>query len=181
MGDVTKLPERIASTASSRQGKPITRVTKAMRRQQIITLLLSGRTEVDIAKALGMTPAAVSKIVLNVLDSYERAERASVEKVRALQLARIDELIKAHWNDAVGVRDDGTRKAASLRATAEIRNLEQLRARIVGTEAAREVHVSGSLGFKLETDEVERADQAWLQSGGDVVEGTAVELASGDA
>jgi DNA-binding CsgD family transcriptional regulator len=174
MGEVTNLPDRIAPRP---RGRPQTRVGKAQRRHQVVTMLLAGASEADIARTLKITPAAVSKIVGQVLDAWESQEQASVEKVRTLQLARIDRLIRAHWNAAIGVRDDGTTTAPSVKATAEIRNLEALRARIAGTEAARRVEFSGSLGFSLEREEVERADQAWLNSGGPVLEGTATEIA----
>ncbi len=189
MGDLTKLPLPEKRPGGDRndhrtRGKPGTRVTKAMRRHQVVSLLLAGASEVDIAKALGITPGRVSTIVMSVLDAWESAERANVDKVRALQVARIDRLIQAHWNAAIGVRADGTATAPSVKATAEIRNLEALRARIVGTEAARKFEVSGSLGFHLEASEVERADEAWLASSSaaeDVIDAVALELpAAGD-
>lgn len=175
MGDVTNLPNRIAPRD---RGKPSTRVGKAQRRHQVVTMLLAGATEADIARTLGITSQRVSDIVAKVIEAWESSERANVEQVRALQLARIDRLVRAHWNAAIGVRDDGTTTAPSIKATAEIRNLEALRARIAGTEAAKRVEFSGSLGFTLDRDEVNRADQAWLTSGGDVLEGTATEIAA---
>lgn len=177
MGDVTELPARVAP---AQRGRPKTRVAKALQRQKVINMLLAGATEQQIADTLDMRPSSVSKIVLAVLDAWETAEQANVEKVRTLQLARIDRMVRALWNDAVGVRSDGTATQPSLRAIAEIRNLEALRARIAGTEAAKKVEVSGSLGFHLDSDELERAEQAWLGSAGDVVEGVARELASGE-
>ncbi len=184
MGDVTELPTRRTSPTGRdprTAGKPSTRVSKAQRRHQVVSLLLAGASEVDIAKALGITAARVSQIVMRVLDDWESAERANVERVRTLQLARLERLIQAHWNAAIGVRPDGTPTTPSTKAAAEIRNLEALRARIAGTEAARRVEVSGTLGFTLERDEVERADQAWLESGGgDVIDGVATELAAGE-
>lgn len=173
---VTRLPTRVKPPDT---GKPKTRVGKAARRQQVINLLLAGASEAEIGKALGMAPAAVSRVVLSILDAWEQQEQAAVEKIRALQLARIDRLVRAHWNAAIGVGPDGTPRAPSTKATDTIRQLEALRARIAGTEAAQKVIHSGSIGFSLDPAEVAQADQAWLASGGEVVEGTADEIASG--
>lgn len=175
---VTRLPTRVKPPDT---GKPRTRVSKALRRQQIIQMLLAGQSQAEIARQLKMSPGAVSTAVIAILDAWEQQEAAAVEKVRALQLARIDALVNAHWDAAVGVRvNDETGEleqvAPSVKATDAIRQLEALRARIAGTEAAQKVIHSGSIGFKLDAAEIAEAEKAWLASGGDVIDGTASEL-----
>lgn len=176
MGGVANLPGRVTPR---QRGRPKTRVGKAARRQQIINLLLAGASEAEIAQTLSVSPAVVSKVVLSILDTWEQQEQAAVEKIRALQLARIDRLVRAHWNAAIGLGPDGTSRPPSVAATDAIRKLETLRSQIAGTQAAQKVIHSGSIGFSLDPAEVAQADQAWLASGGEVVEGTADELASG--
>lgn len=175
---VTRLPTRVKPPDT---GKARTRVSKAMRRQQIIQLLLAGMSHAEIGARLKMSPAAVSRDVVAILDAWEQQEAAAVEKVRALQLARIDALVNAHWMAAIGQRvNEETGEvevvAPSVKATDTIRQLEALRARIAGTEAAQKVIHSGSIGFKLDAAEIAEAEKAWLASGGDVIDGTASEL-----
>ncbi len=161
----------LEAKAGRKRERAASKVAMAQRRQQIIRLLLAGATEEQTAEALGITTNAVAKMVERILADWTRTEQTSVERVRALQLGRIDRLIRAHWNAAIGISADGTSTVTpSLKATGEIRQLEALRARIAGTEAATKVEHSGSLGFHLEPGEIESLDKAWRESGGDIVD-----------
>lgn len=176
----TSLPERRRRPDDRPSRRPSTKVKRAVERQQVIQLLLGGASRVEIATALNLTPARVSTITMQILEDWEAAEQGAVEKVRALQLARLDRLERAHWGAAIGqvVENGAVRQTApSLKATEAILKIEQLRARIAGTEAPRKMEVSGSVGFHLDAAEIERADRAWLESGGDVtVDATASEI-----
>lgn len=179
MADVTDLPTRVRHQDIKTRNKPGTRVKAAVRRQQVIRMLLAGATEAEIAQALAISRSRVNTLTLQILDDWESAERANVDRVRALQLAKLDRLERAHFNNAVGVAADGTATQPSIKAADLILRIEALRARIAGTEAAKKVEFSGSLGFHLDRAEIEADEAAWAATGGDIVEGTAREITSG--
>lgn len=185
MGDVTDIrppasepsaAERNAHEPGGRRGRPKGRLSRAQLRHNVVTMTLAGASQAEIAEALGVTRSRVSRAVNRVLDEWEAEDRSRIEEVRELQLRRIDRLVRAHWNDALGIRDDGTSKPPSIRATEAIRKLEALRARIAGTEAPKKVEVTGELGLVIDAEEIDRLDAAWAGSGGDVIDGTAHEL-----
>lgn len=157
------------------------RVRRAQRQTQVLSMLLGGATEEEIAETLGMRRDTVVTTIRRYLKRAAEEDRAKVEHVRELQLRRIDRLVRAAWPDAVGVNTDGTRKPVSLKAVAEIRNLEALRARIAGTEAPKKVEVSGDIGIALSAEEAQRLESAWAASGGDVIESSAIELPAGES
>jgi hypothetical protein len=151
------------------------RVKAAQHRHQIMNMLLAGATEAQCAEALGISLQKTKRMVAQILEVWRETDLAAVEAVRELQLKRIDSLVRTLYPKAVGMDPvSGDRKEPSLKAIAEIRKLEGLRARIAGTEAPKRIQVDGSLGFHLEPDEIERAEQAWLGEG--AVDGTAVEV-----
>lgn len=169
------LPQRVLPTG---RGKSATRVSRALRRRQITKRVLEGKSNQEIAEELGTTASAVAKYLSDILATWESAERSEVDAVRALQVARLDRIVQAHAPDAFGTRLDaeGSPIAPSRGAADLILRAEALRARIVGTEAARKLEVSGSLGFHLDAEEVEREARAWASSGGDVVDSTTREI-----
>lgn len=174
--NVTTLPTKRRLPDDRPSHRPSTRVKRALERQQIINLLLGGATEVEIAKALDIKAQRVTNLIGRILDSWEKAEQADVEKVRALQLARLDRLVRAHWPASVGIGANGAQVAPSRQSAEFILKAEMLRADIAGTKAAKRIEVAGSVGFHLEPEDIARADQAWLASGGDAIEGTATDL-----
>lgn len=182
MGEVTtpspepSAAERNAHEPGGRRGRPQGRLSQAEFRHNVIRLTLAGASQEDIAQALGATRSRVSRALNRVLDEWESQDKKRIEDVRELQLRRIDRLVRAHWNDALGIRDDGTAKPPSIRATEAIRKLEALRARIAGTEAPKKVEVTGELGLVIDAEEIDRLDAAWAGSGGNVIDGTAHEL-----
>ncbi len=165
----------MTTTGSLSVVNPKGRVSRATRRHQVIQLLLGGRSEHEIAEHLGVREKTVRNIILHTLETWETQDKASIEQVRELQLKRIDQLVQAHWASALGVQPDGTRRNPSLKATAEIRQLEAPRSRIAGTEAPKRLEISGELGFTLEQSSIEAAEAAWAQSGGEVIDAEVIE------
>lgn len=182
MGEVTTpspeptAAERRAHEPGGRRGRPQGRLSQAEFRHNVIRMTLAGASQEEIAEALKATRSRVSRALNRVLDEWESQDKKRIEDVRELQLRRIDRLVRAHWNDALGIHPDGTSKPPSLRATEAIRKLEALRARIAGTEAPKKVEVTGELGLVIDREEQERLDAAWAGSGGTVIDGTAHEL-----
>jgi hypothetical protein len=124
----------------------------------------------------GIKARRVSQIIAKALDTMAKSDTETVELIRAQQVARINRLIMGLWPKAT----DPAHKE-HLRAVREVARLELLRARLTGTEAARQVEHSGSVDVELfNPAEIERTEQAWLASGSTddapgVIEGTARE------
>lgn len=176
--NVTPLPTKRTLPDDRPPRNLTTRVQRALVRQKITNLVLGGATEQEIAKALDLTPKRVTVVLGQILNSWESAEQANVDKVRALQLARVDRLLRAHWPAAVGIGPNGTQVPPSRQAAEFCLKAEMLRSDLAGTKAAKRVEISGTIGIEMHEGEIERLDQAWLNSGGDVIDGTATELDS---
>lgn len=183
-GNVTDLAQRRESDGTARRGhdpyggrqkrgSPRGRIARATMVHDAITMLLSGATEHAIADALSrkyerkITPNRVANLLNDQLERWGTEDRSNADRVRELQLRRIDRLESAIWNDALGVRTDGTRKDPSLRAIAEIRKLEALRASIAGTHAPKRIEVAGNLDVAFSTEDFDTLETTWAQSGGD--------------
>lgn len=188
MGDVTPISpdERRRQTAlhnahapDGKRGRPQGRVSRAQRRHRVVRMMLAGASELEIAQALDMRPSGVSKIVTGLLEEWESQDKAAVEALRELQLQRLDRLLQAVWPDAIGIDPQGNRKTVNLKAVDRALKIEALRARIAGTEAPRKVDLSGDFTFAMSVEEAEDLDRAWVDSGGEVLEGHAVELPPG--
>lgn len=152
------------------------RLSRAELRHKVLTIMLSGATIEECAKALGVTKRRVSSVINRTLEAWREEDRSKIENVREMQLKRIDRMVRALWNKAIGVNADGSLSEPSLKAIGEIRKLEALRARIAGTEAPKKVEVAGELGFHLVKEETDQLEKAWVNAGGDVIDGTAEDL-----
>lgn len=163
--------------AGQLRGSPKGRVTAAKKRHEIITMLIAGATEAEIAETLDLRPGSVSKVVVQQLEKWENEDRAQIEHVRELQLKRIDRLIRAHMPNALGLpkRAGDAAREPSVKATDTIRKLEELRARIAGTEAPKRIEVGGEISHVIDAAEAERLENVWAQTGGEVIDATVVE------
>lgn len=163
MGDLRELP----GVAGGRDGRRLGgRAKAAENRHRVMTMLTAGASPEEVAKALGMKQSRVNTIIRAVLETWEVADFRAVEHVKEAQLRRIDRLVSALWPRALGMpeRPDAPRRAPDLKAVAEIRQLEALRADIVGTKAAKKVEFGGTIGVHVDAEEVDRLEAAWLQS-----------------
>lgn len=163
MGEIRSLPGVAGGPDGRRVGG---RAVAAERRHRVITMLTAGASPDEIAKALGIKQSRVNTIIRAVLDTWEVADFRAVEHVKEAQLRRIDRLVSALWPRALGIpeRPDAPRRSPDLKAVAEIRQLESLRADIVGTKAAKKVEFGGTIGVNVDREEVDRLEAAWLQS-----------------
>lgn len=174
-------PPATPKAYAKQQGIRRSKITKAMKRRKVLDLRASGFSTVEIAEHMNhlaqtedkpawrTTPNGVDRILNNALADYANADEAQIEKVRALQLHRID---IATQQVMLLV------KKGNLKAVDRLVRLEQLRARIAGTESAQRVEHSGVIDHRVERGEVERLEQAWLA--GNTVEGTAHEVTDDD-
>jgi hypothetical protein len=170
MSSAPPLPGRVGgSDGRSLRGRALA----AHNRHKVMTMLVGGATPQEIARALEWKLSKVQNIVSAVLESWEDQDYREVEKVREIQLQRIDRLVRTLWPKATG----GEGRAPDLKAIAEIRQLENLRAELTGTKAAKKIELGGTLNFTVERDEIDRLEQAWTQ--GEVVDGIAHELPAG--
>jgi predicted transcriptional regulator len=170
MGDVVNLDQ--VRAVADRQDATIAekaragKLTKAERRHAILTLRKAGMTEQQIADALGTTKSSVSRTLNMVLREYADAESALAEQVRQVQLARLDDMLASIWKAV---------RAGNLKAIDRALRIEKLRGDLVGTAApTRHEHDhKGTVEHKLTANEVEAEQRAWLNAGGEPVEGTA--------
>jgi hypothetical protein len=77
------------------------RVTAETRRYQMLELTKAGRTEKEIAKALGVAKSLVNRDVKRVLGELARSATRTADAVRALQMERYVSLLSRWWLSAM--------------------------------------------------------------------------------
>jgi hypothetical protein len=112
----------------------------------------AGKPYHEIAKAIGRSsPSAAYKAVRRALDRVEADIAQGAIKLRAQQSARIDELLIAIWEKAIGVRDElGNRVTQpDLRAVDRVIKLLERRAKLLGLDVDK-LEVSGAGGGPID-------------------------------
>lgn len=146
------------------------RIGHARKRSLVLSLAASGMSAKAIAEQLmangiQASQGGVSRIIALAMKEARARDEASVENIRSLQLERIDAALQSIWAKV---------KSGDLAAHDRFIKLEALRAKLAGTEAPQQVEHSGTVEHRLSPEEVERRQQAWIASGGDVVDAEVV-------
>jgi predicted transcriptional regulator len=136
-------------------------ITRAQRRNRVLELRAAGLTEQQIGEKLGMTQGAVSKIINKALRAWAENEGRNVEMVRAQKLFELDQLKKAIWARAL---------QGELAAVREATKIIQAQSKISGADAPVRVERHTTVELDVDTREIERMEDAWLHSGGDIID-----------
>ncbi len=83
----------------SRQGP--TKVRTALLEEQCLALRLEGLSHRQIASRLGIAPSSAYKRVRHALDAVNERNAAAAERLRTLELLRLDALQDAVWEQAL--------------------------------------------------------------------------------
>ena len=92
------------------------RVTAEVRRYQMLELTKAGRTEKEIAEALGVARSLVNRDVKRVLDDLARSATRTADAVRALQMERYVSLLSRWWLPAMQGDAEATRMVLAIMA-----------------------------------------------------------------
>lgn len=111
-----------------------------VRRKTALGLRLQGLTFEAIAEKLGVTRQAAHAAVTSELDALAAESRADAEKLRDLELARLDAMLSALWPAIKRGSQGAVDKALKVCAR---------RARLLGLDAPTEIkaNVDGLAGF----------------------------------
>lgn len=137
-------------------------LTRAQRRNRVLELRAAGLTEQQIGEQLGMTQGAVSKIINKALRAWAENEGRNVEMVRAQKLFELDQLKKAIWAKALN---------GDLGAVREAAKIIQMQSKISGADAPVRVERHTTVELDIDQGEVQRMEDAWLNSGGGIIDG----------
>lgn len=139
--------------ALARKRKPDPLVVKE-RERQVVKLTLAGASTGDIARALSLAESTVRRIRKQALEARAReATPADVDELRALELARLDELQAAHWTAA---------RAGNTRSARVVLNCIDRRCKLLGLDAP--IQIAGTLVSELDA-EIESLLTEMRQSG----------------
>lgn len=157
------LPERQPYQVRATSGK----LTQAQKRSKVLALRAAGGTHEQIAEVLTRqghrtNRSGVAKIINGALEDLRAQDEAHVDMVRQLQLDRLDRMVAKLWPKVM---------EGHLKSIAEVRNIEQLRARIAGTEAPRKIEHSGQISHQVSREEVAQLEQAWVDSTAEDLDG----------
>jgi len=153
--------------------------------RQVLQLAAAGASAGQIANVLEergikKSEASVRTILKNAIKKMEAAMRLDSDKALSLELHRIDLLLQATFPRATNTKDP-----QQLKAVETVLKLMERRAAYLGLDSPdRHELVIKTGATEEERKEVERMRQAWIESGGDQVDGqtvdsTAVELPPG--
>ena len=117
----------------SRQGP--TKVRTALLEERCLSLRPEGLTHREIAARLGIAPSSAYKRVRHALDAVNERNAAEAERLRTLELLRLDALQDAIWEKAL----EGEAKSLS-----RVLAIMERRAKLLGLDAPakREAKVS---------------------------------------
>lgn len=113
------------------------------REQQGLELRLGGASYVQIAESLGMTPGGAYKAVDRALARQAAQTEEKADKLRRLELARLERLHLGLWQKA---------KAGDEKAVREVLRIAERRARLLGLDAPKRNELSGPQGAPLVID-----------------------------
>ena len=137
----------------------------SFRESEALRLRLSGLTHLQIATRIGVTVPTAWKYVQRGLDKLVEQNADSSDRLRALELARLDTLIAAHWPLATAEDEpDAVRCALIARMIAERAKLQGLYLQDVA-DAARSIAVAElqEVLFQRQTEALARAKAAGLE------------------
>lgn len=132
-----------------------------LRRQQALSLRLSGFTYEEIGRHLGITPSGASDLIKRTL---ERSTNLQIKEMRELENARLDKAQAAIWQDVL--KGDKAAIDTFLR-------ISRQRAQINGLYAPTKLDMTVSL--KSEMEQALNSLEALVLQGGDVINGEVVD------
>jgi DNA-binding CsgD family transcriptional regulator len=132
----------------SRQGPG--KVRTALLEERCLALRLEGLTHREIASRLGIAPSTAYKRVSHALQAVNERNAAEAERLRALELLRLDALQDAIWEKALeGEAQSLTRVLAIMERRAKLLGLD------APTSAKRELPLSPQ-GLRLKREAMVR-------------------------
>ena len=137
-------------------------IDRARRRNRVLELRAAGLTEQQIADQLGMSQPNVGRTISRALKQWAQKDEENIALIRQMKLFELDQLKRAIWAKALN---------ADLGAVREAVRIIQLQARIAGAESPVRVEKHTTVEVGIDTAEIDRMESAWLQSGGDVIDG----------
>ena len=111
----------------------------------MIQMRLSGATEAEIARSLGVTPGFVHKELKRRLAEVRRDDKEAVDQEWALQNARYERLLNKWWPLALGQDDIRTREATESGASNEHDETRQFKATQIVLDILRRIDTIGGL------------------------------------
>ncbi len=128
----------------SRQG-PI-KVRTALLEERCLQLRLEGLTHREIAARLGIAPSSAYKRVRHALDAVNERNAAAAERLRTLELLRLDALQDAIWDKAL----EGEAQSLS-----RVLTIMERRAKLLGLDAPTSTRRQAALspqGLRLQRE-----------------------------
>ncbi len=136
----------------SRQG-PI-KVRTALLEERCLALRLEGLTHREIARRLGIAPSSAYKRVRHALDAVNERNAAEAERLRTLELLRLDALQDAIWEKAL---------AGEAKSLGRLLTIMERRAKLLGLDAptsARREEPLSPQGLRLQREALVRQIRA---------------------
>jgi transcriptional regulator len=145
---------------------------RARRRHRILELRAAGLTEQQIADRLSMTQSNVSRALNRVMQKWGEEDEENVRAVRNMKLFELDQLKRAVWANAL---------QGDVKAVREAMRIIELQAKISGASAPIRIERRTTVDLGgIDTAEIDRMETAWLEAGGEIIEGVIAEEDDGN-
>lgn len=152
----------------------------AKQRMEIVNLRVAGWSQPQIAQHYGVKQCTISNILNATIKKWNRLEKEGVEELRRMELARLDEYLRALWPSIV--RSEDETKKYTYRGDGRARAVEvalkigERRAKLLGLDAPEktDLTVSGTVQRMDPSSLVEEAKRLGLPMPDDFLEITSV-------
>ncbi len=122
------------------QTTPRKRLTRGQRRVRVLELTQVGHSTRQVAAELGVSHQTVATDLHAALDSYAALQADETAKLRALETARLDEMLAGVYPKAL---------TGNISAVEAVLAIMQRRAKLLGLDTPVKVDVSGEIDFHI--------------------------------
>ena len=126
-------------------------IFSAKQRMEIVNLRVAGWSQPQIAQHYGVKQCTISNILNATIKKWNRLEKEGVEELRRMELARLDEYLRALWPSIVRTEDETKkytyRGDGRARAVEVALKIGERRAKLLGLDAPEktDLTVSGTV------------------------------------
>lgn len=116
------------------------KVDQLIRQREAVHLRAEGKSYDQIAELLGVSNKSVAyKAVTAALSTLAAETREDADRLRALELARLDEVLQIAWEIA---HDDKARRGERLAAVDRVMKVSERRSKLLGLDAPEKTELS---------------------------------------
>jgi hypothetical protein len=112
-------------------------LTKAQRKAETVKWLLEGLTYREIREETGFSLGCISKYVNEAIEESKEQSRHGIDRLRRIELMRLDKLLRSAWPRAIKTEDDGP----DWKAVQAVMDIIGKRCELLGLDAPKKLKI----------------------------------------